>query len=101
MLDIDWRTIKTEKFLFIPKLESKKKTLYFDKTRISETKTDDYNMNSGHDASIHKQIRRDDLLHKKNLEYFNEKFNKTSNPNKIILGVETMVKDMNGEDFHV
>jgi hypothetical protein len=100
-IDIDWKNLKKENFLFIPKADSKKEPLYFDKKRIyshpseQHVTFDDCVKLLGGDQSEN-PIKRDDLLHKTNILYFNEKFKKLRKFNfNEMLSLSCMLEDLN------
>ena len=50
------------------------------------------------DQEDNSPTRRDDLLHKRNLEHYNEKFRKIKAIGKINFNMNAMIIDMNGEE---
>ncbi len=118
--DIDWNSISKKKFLYIPKLESRIKALYFDKSKIKDStlphlEKNIINSERGAEKSLTmlnfmKQNRlllndeemdflnkRDDLLHKKNVECFQEKLKFRRDKSLDIYELTSMIEDMKTE----
>jgi serine/threonine protein kinase len=97
--DIDWINIKKERFLFVPKSDSKEIPLYFEKKRVS-FKTQDHPDYEGDDGG-EESFQRDDLLHKRNLMHYSEMFRKIKMYDfGQLIGINSMINDMNiGEDL--
>lgn len=105
-LDIDWSNLKAEKFLFVPRNESKKKSMYFDKSKVKEAVKQTQDVVIDLEPNKHQfeelkeaPTRRDDLLHKRNMEHFNDRIKKV----KIYLQKEyfinNIISDLNTEDY--
>ena len=121
--DIAWETIRKKKFIYVPKLESRSKALYFDKSKIkienvkivekeekkeinfkverNPTSTNILNIMKKNEYLIDDDNdfnnKRDDLLHKRNLECFHEKM-KFKRKSLDIYGLNSMIQDMKTEE---
>lgn len=92
--------------MFVPKADSRKKSVYFDKTRIKVDEENRYTITiTEADKFITEDIqaeeefstKRDDLLHKRNLEYYNEKFKNIKKSKNTFTAINTMILDMHGD----
>jgi serine/threonine protein kinase len=111
--EIDWENLKKEKFLYTPGVNSRSKAIYFDnknegpplserERRISSGGNFDTN---GNNTTMSQSIfletindsptKRDDLLHKKNLEHFNETFKRIKNLVNYGDSIPDMLSDLN------
>jgi serine/threonine protein kinase len=74
--EIDFENIKKEKFLFIPKTDSKQTAIYFNKKRVTFKTQDHPQLEADKSESVDDSVKRDDLLHKRNIIFYDELFRK-------------------------
>jgi hypothetical protein len=116
--DIDFQTVRKKKFLFTPKLSSQDKVIYFDKSRVNdlafkplmeiefpkerEIRTEEILFHNNFLVDDENQpIKREDLLHKKNLEciFSRIKKKKTELVVDFICSLDNTISELNGGEI--
>lgn len=108
IIDIDWNNLRTEKFLFVPRNDSKKKSVYFDKSKIKkaiqqtqdlQNEKENDHLKAQYEEAKETPTRRDDLLHKRNMEHYFEKIKRVKIFMQKDYFIDNFICDLNTEDY--